>query len=156
MKRTVSFLALALALTLGFSSAALAGGEKCAHASKAAHKEKAAKMAAHGWIGIETEKDKETGAVRVAKVVPGTPAAQAGFQPGDTLVALNGVAIKPENKEALKKAKSALGVGKQVTYTVARNGAQQTLTATLAPVPEEVLARWMAEEEEAARVASNN
>jgi S1-C subfamily serine protease len=154
MKRTVSF--LALALTLGFGSAALAGGEKCAHASKEAHKEKAAKMAAHGWIGIETEKDEATGAYRVAKVAPGSPAAQAGFQPGDTLVALNGVALTAENKEAVKKAKSSLGVGKQVTYTVARNGAQQKLTATLAPVPEEVLARWMAEEEEAARVASNN
>jgi S1-C subfamily serine protease len=156
MKRTVSFLALALVLTLGAASTALAGGEKCAHASKAAHKEKAAKMAAHGWLGIETEKDEATGAVRVAKVVPGSPAAEAGFRAGDTLVALNGVAINAENKEALKKAKSSLAVGKQVTYTVARNGAQKSLTATLAPVPEEVLARWMQEEEEAARVASNN
>lgn len=145
MKRTVSFLALALLLAL--SSAALAGGEKCAHdaAAHAALKEKAAKMAAHGWLGLKTEKD-AAGAWRVASVAADSPAAQAGFRAGDVLVALNGVALTEANMDAVKKAKAGLAVGKSVAYTVRRGGAEQTLTATLAPVPEEVLAEWMKEE----------
>ncbi|HEX9940875.1 MAG TPA: PDZ domain-containing protein [Thermoanaerobaculia bacterium] len=151
MKRKISLLALALILAL--SSAALAGGEKCAHESQAAHKEKAAKMAAHGWLGLKTEKD-AAGAWRVASVAQGSPAAQAGFRAGDVLVAFNGIALTEANKDAVKKAKYSLGVGKQVAYTVRRDGAERTLTATLAPVPDEVLAEWMKEEEKTAQMAN--
>lgn len=151
MKTSISLLAIALTLTL--AAPALAGnGEGCAHEAKAAKK---AKMAAHGWLGIDTEKDAATGAYRVTQVAAGSPAEQAGFRAGDVLVALNGIPVK--DKEKVKAAKASLGVGSRVTYTVARNGAQQQLSATLAPVPEEVLAKWMAEDEkEAARVAAKN
>jgi C-terminal processing protease CtpA/Prc len=149
MKRTVPLLVLALLLVL--STAAFAGGEKCAH-DAAAHKAMAAKLSAHGWLGIETEKDAD-GAYRVTKVASGSPAAEAGFRSGDVLVALNGVKLTAANKEAVKKAKAGLGVGKPVSYTVRRDGAETTLNATLAPVPDEVLAKWM-KEEEAQQLAS--
>jgi S1-C subfamily serine protease len=158
MKPTVTF--LALALVVGLVTAAFAGGSghsgDCksgeAHA-KGAHATKA-KLAAKGWLGIETEKDEATGAYRIAKIAPGSPAEQAGFQTGDVLVAFNGVPVK--DKERIKAAKAGIGVGSQVTYTVARAGAEQKLSATLVPVPEQVLAQWLAEEEEAAKVASAN
>lgn len=150
MKRKTSL--LALALTLALAPMAFAGGEKCAHQTAAAHKEKAAQLAAKGWLGLKTEKD-AAGAYRVAAVKPGSPAAQAGFRAGDVLVAMNGVALTDANKAALKKAKANLGVGKQVSYTVRRGGAEQTLSATLAPVPDEVLAEWMKEEEASTQVA---
>ncbi len=149
MKRTVPLLVLALLLAL--STAAFAGGEKCAH--DAAHKAKAAKMAAHGWLGLKADKD-ATGAYKVASVAPDSPAAQAGFRAGDVLVAYNGIALTEANKDAVKKAKAETAVGKTVAYTIRRDGAEKTLTATLAPVPEEVLAAWMEEEEKAAQVAS--
>lgn len=149
MKRSISLLAIALMFAL--TAPALAGGESCSHEAKAAKK---AKMAAHGWLGIETEKDEATGAYRVTKIAAGSPAEQAGFQSGDVLVAFNGIPVK--DKEKMKAAKASLGVGSRVSYTVARNGAQQQLSATLAPVPEEVLAKWMAEDEEAAKVATKD
>jgi S1-C subfamily serine protease len=155
MKRNVSLLALALLLSL--SSAALAGGEKCAHDAKAAaaHNAKKGELAAKGWLGLKTEKD-AAGAYRVASVAPGSPAAQAGFRAGDTLVALNGVAMTDANKDALKKAKAGCSVGTKVAYTIRRDGAERTLTATLAPVPDEVLAEWMKEEEaRTAQMAKN-
>ena len=152
MKRKTSL--LALALTLALAPMAFAGGEKCAHQTAAAHKEKAAQLAAKGWLGLKTEKD-AAGAYRVASVAPGSPAAQAGFQTGDVLVAMNGVALTDANKDALKKAKANLGVGKQITYTVRRASAEQTLAATLAPVPEEVLAEWVKEEEARTQVAQS-
>lgn len=147
---------LALALVVGLVTAAFAGGThagdgKCA--TDAAHAKKA-KMAAKGWLGIDTEKDEATGAYRVSKVAAGSPAEQAGFRPGDVLVAFNGIPVK--DKERIKAAKASIAVGSQVTYTVARAGAEQKLAATLAPVPEEVLAQWQAEEEKAAQVASAN
>lgn len=158
MKPTVTF--LALVLVFGLVTAAFAGGEghggDCksgeAHA-KAAHATKA-KLAAKGWLGIDTEKDEATGAYRVTTVAAGSPAAEAGFRAGDVLVAFNGIPVK--DKERIKAAKAGIGVGSQVTYTVARAGAEQKLSATLVPVPEQVLAKWLAEEEEAAKVASAN
>jgi C-terminal processing protease CtpA/Prc len=155
MKAKISLVVLALVLAL--SSAALAGGEKCAHDAKAhaAHKEKAAKMAAHGWLGLKTDKDAD-GAWRVASVAGGSPAAQAGFRAGDVLVAFNGIALTEANMDAVKKAKADCAVGKTVNYTVRRDGAEKTLTATLAPVPDEVLAEWMKEEEKAAQVAKKD
>lgn len=156
MKKSVTLLAFALVFAL--VGAAFAGGAKHAKGDNCvtdAHAKKA-KMAAKGYLGIDTEKDEATGAYRVTKVAAGSPAEQAGFRTGDVLVAFNGVPVK--DKEKVKAAKASIGVGSKVTYTVARAGAEQKISATLAPVPEQVLAQWMAEEqkEHAAQVASNN
>jgi S1-C subfamily serine protease len=151
MKAKISLVLLALLLAL--SSAALAGGEKCA--KDAAHKEKAAKMAAHGWLGIKTDKDAD-GAWRVSSVAAGSPAAKAGFRAGDVLVAYNGIALTEDNMDAVKKAKADCAVGKTVAYTIRRDGAEKTLSATLAPVPESVLAEWMKEEEKAQVAKKDN
>jgi C-terminal processing protease CtpA/Prc len=145
MKKTVSLLALALMLAL--VPAVFAGGEQCARE----HAAKKAKLAAHGWLGLDTEKTAD-GGWAVKSVAPGSPAAQAGFRAGDVLVAVNGVSF--QDKEKAKAAKANLKVGSQVTYTVARSGARQQLTATLAPVPETVLAKWMAEDEKAEKEAA--
>ncbi len=40
-------------------------------------------------------------------------------------------------------AKKAMSPGKQVTYTVQRAGADRKITATLAAVPQDVLAQWI-------------
>lgn len=151
MKPTVTL--LALALVVGLVTAAFAGGNHGECKTDAAHATKA-KLAAKGWLGIDTEKDEATGAYRVTKVVAGSPAEQAGFQAGDVLVAFNGIPVK--DKERIKAAKASIGVGSEVTYTVARSGAEQQLSAKLAPVPEQVLAQWLAAEEKAAQVASAN
>ena len=145
MKKTATLLALALMLTL--VPAVFAGGEQCARE----HAAKKAKMAAHGWLGLDTEKTAD-GAYAVKSVVSGSPAEQAGFRAGDVLVAGNGVSL--QDKEKVKAAKANLEVGSRVTYTVARNGARQQLAATLAPVPEAVLAKWMADEEKAEKEAA--
>jgi S1-C subfamily serine protease len=126
MKKTVSL--LALALTLAVSAVALAGGEQCDHAAhQAAQHEKTA--SAHGWLGLETDK-----AHTVVAVASGSPAEKAGFRKGDVLVALNGVALSDTAKA--KEAHAHCTFGKTVAYTIQRNGAEQTLTATLAPAPE--------------------
>ena len=148
MRKTISL--LALALTFVFTAAALAGGEQCAQE----HAARKAKLAAHGWLGIET--DKAAASPTVVEVAAGSPAERAGFQKGDVLLALNGVPLRADYHAKVKAAKEDCKVGKTVTYTIQRNGAQQTLTATLAAVPETVLAKWMAEDEKAGQEAKND
>jgi predicted metalloprotease with PDZ domain len=144
MKRITGYTATAAAAILLFGGAiAFAGGEKCAKQhTQADYQKMAERMAAKGWLGLETEKT-ASGAYAVKAIAPGSPAARAGFRVGDELVALNGVRFAAENKEALATVKSALGPGKQATYTVKRGGAEQQVAATLADVPRDVLASWL-------------
>ena len=151
MSRMVSTLVLALILSM--SSLVSAGGEKCAKEAKA-HAASMAEKAKHGWLGLEL--DKSASGYTVTGVAAGSPAAQAGFQKGDVLVAFNGIALNDANKEDLKKAKAGVTVGSRVTYTVSRAGAQRQITATLAKVPPEVLAQWEKEYDKPMAVAQTD
>lgn len=132
MNRKVS--TLVLALTLIVAGQAFAGGAECAKRDAAAAKAK------HGWLGLEM--DKSAAGYVVTGVTANSPAATAGFQKGDVLTALNGVALTEANQEALKKVKAGLAVGSRVTYTVKRAGAERQIAATLGEVPKQVLAQW--------------
>jgi C-terminal processing protease CtpA/Prc len=112
-----------------------------------------------GWVGIEFDDSTVTnGGYKVAKVIPGSPAEKAGLQPGDVLYALNGVRIAQNSKEALAKARQEWKPGQSVVYTVKREGIDREIRLTLAPMPADVMARWigehMKEHEAAERAAS--
>jgi C-terminal processing protease CtpA/Prc len=98
-----------------------------------------AKLKSSGWVGIEFQEDTYT----VTKVIPGSPAAQAGLQPGDVLYALNGVRLLPQNKEQLAKVRKEWAPGQCVSYTVQRSGADREVKLTLAPMPADVMANWI-------------
>ena len=145
MCRMVTTLALALMLSLS-SMAAAGDGANCDKSrAKATHAGKGKvdlqAKARHGWLGLEVEKN-ASGVPVVTEIAPGSPAEKAGFAKGDVLVAFNGIALTDANKDALKKAKAQNAVGRRVTYTIARAGAERQIAATLAEVPKEVLARW--------------
>ena len=138
-------LLLALALLLGFAAAGFAGGDhKCDKSAQDCLDKMAAHMKAKGWLGIETERTAD-GRWAVSAVEAGSPAAAAGFRAGDVLLALNGADLYAEDKTAIKKVKEGLAVGSRVQYTVERAGAKAQVAATLAPVPEAVLAQWIGE-----------
>lgn len=157
MKHTAWF--LVPTLTLALAGAAMAGGQKCeeARAKQASYAASrcaqdaegclstlAAKLATRGWVGVETEKN-EHGKAVVIRVASGSPAAKAGFQRGDVLVALNGVELTEANRDALRAMKSAMTPGADVEYTVNRRSGQQHLVVTLDEVPREILAQWVGE-----------
>jgi S1-C subfamily serine protease len=144
MKKLVTTLAAIVAVLA--ATAAIAGDHaKAAKGdAEACLSAKAAKIAQHGWLGIETEK--APAGWRVTSVYEGSPAARAGFRAGDVLVALNGVRLAEDNMEAVKAAKSKLKVGSQVAYTVTRDSGERQLSATLGEVPQEVLAQWLGED----------
>jgi S1-C subfamily serine protease len=138
-------IAWSLAFFLGLSLVAVAGDKThCTKQAGECAKGMYEKLANAGWLGIETDKT-DKGVVTIKAVVPGSPAVAAGFQPGDVLVAINGVEISEANKEALKAAKKSLVAGGDGSYTVLRQGAKKNLTARLVAPPRTVLARWIGE-----------
>ncbi|WP_337059308.1 S1C family serine protease [Kineococcus sp. G2] len=98
--------------------------------------------AEHAWLGVSlTQEDPavtvgdvtRTGA-QVAAVSEGTPAAEAGLQAGDVITAVDGEFTA--GYEALTAAVREVAVGSEVELTVVRDGAEETLTATLTARPE--------------------
>lgn len=122
-----------------------AGGDhaKCTETTQSCLDHMAMKFKTAGWVGIELEKDDASGALTVVRVVPGSPAEASGIQSGDTLYAVNGVTISDKNEEALKKAKKDWAPGQNVNYTVKRNGQEKQIALTLAPMPADVLAKFI-------------
>lgn len=102
----------------------------------------------HPWLGVRytlvkpevvegSDAPAELGAMIVAgnqpgqsAVIPGSPADHAGLQDGDVIIQISGTPISKEN--TLSKIISALRPGNQVEIVFLRDGAKQTVTATLA------------------------
>jgi C-terminal processing protease CtpA/Prc len=105
-----------------------------------------AKLKSSGWVGIEFDDENVSeGGYKIYKVIDGSPAQKAGLQPGDILYALNGVRLAKENNAALAKARKEWKPGQSVTYTIKREGVDREITLTLAPMPADVMARWIGE-----------
>ena len=103
-------------------------------------------LKASGWVGIEYEPGTgPDGGYYVTRVVPESPAAKAGLQPGDILSALNGVRLVKANDAALSKVRKDWKPGQAVTYTVKRQGQDRDITLTLAPMPADIMAKWIGE-----------
>jgi serine protease Do len=75
-------------------------------------------------LGIE----RDDGAF-VVTVLPGSGAAEAGIEPGDVIVAVDGRRL--DDAAALTEAIGDLEPGEEVPITVEREGTEETFTATL-------------------------
>lgn len=137
-------LILVAALVLTF---ALAGEpvKKCPLPTQECLDKMAAKLKQSGWVGIEFDIDEKTGVRTIIRVIKDSPAEKAGLQPGDILVALNGVEFSKDNSDKLKKVTKEWSPGQSITYTVKREGAARQISLTLAPMPADVLARFIGE-----------
>lgn len=149
MKRTLTLVTLILLIAL--TGTVLAGEKHAKHAKAKCDQDVetclnrlAAKIQEKAWLGVKMESAKG-GYHRITHVVADSPAEAAGFQAGDVILALNGVALNGEHKAELKKAKMSLRPGKSSTYVVKRDGAKQKLAVTLSHVPAAVMAEWIGE-----------
>jgi S1-C subfamily serine protease len=143
-RRLLTPLAVVLAMAL---VPALAGeyGKKCTASTQECLDKMAGKLKSTGWIGVELDKEKVPGQYLVTRIFPGSPAEASGIQEGDVLYALNGIVISDENKEALHKAKKDWAPGQKVTYTIKRGGQEKQVALALAPMPADVIARYVGE-----------
>jgi S1-C subfamily serine protease len=89
-----------------------------------------------GYLGVELEdrRDGGQGAV-ISSVRPGTPAANAGVEAGDLVVAADGVAI--DGTSGLIAAIRDLQPGESATITVVRDGERIDLEVTVTDRPED-------------------
>ena len=103
----------------------------------------------HGWLGVEMAcANPDNMQPTVTKIFPGSPAEQAGLKVGDILTAVNGIPYGPDSKEALQKlAADGMKVGDAVAYKVTRASEKTDaeVKATLAKIPEPVLAQLIAD-----------
>lgn len=100
------------------------------------------KLKSTGFIGVELDQASKDGPLTITKVVAGTPAEEAGLKEGDELVSLNGIPFNKESKEAMKEVKKP---GQEVTCTIQRDGAKKKIKMTLAPMPADIMAKYIGE-----------
>ncbi len=135
MKRLTWLMVAASVVALAAPALAGSGG-KCTEGTQACLNHMA-KSKDKPWVGLQYDKA-ENGTTSVMAITAGSPAAAAGFEVGDVLVALNGA--KLADKEAMKKAKGEWKIGQSVSYTVSRAGAEKQIAVTLGQMPAEVYA----------------
>jgi predicted metalloprotease with PDZ domain len=143
MKRRSVVTIAALAVLIAVPAIAGSGAGKCTQTTQACL-DSYAKSASKGWAGLEYDKSAGEKSYVIKRATPGSPAEAAGFQPGDVLVSLNGVAFTAD-KATLKKAKGEWAVGQSVAYVVKRGDQQVTLNTKLAAMPSEVFASMVGE-----------
>jgi predicted metalloprotease with PDZ domain len=80
------------------------------------------------YLGVGLEE--QDGSVVITEVAEGTPAAEAGFQPGDILRSFNGTAVADRGE--LRDILLDLAPGDTVDVVVERNGRETTVRPTLA------------------------
>ncbi len=142
--RNPARLAILAALVAALVVPALAGdAKKCTASTQDCLDHMTAALKARGWLGVEGEDS--DGYFKIKKVVSGSPAETAGIMPGDVLVAVNGTDLAKSEEATLKVMQKALTPGSKVEYSILRGGARTSVTATLASMPEEVMARIIGE-----------
>ncbi|MCX7847390.1 MAG: trypsin-like peptidase domain-containing protein [bacterium] len=99
----------------------------------------------YGWLGVEMQEVssdlaeffglEEPSGVLVKNVIPDGPAATAGIQPGDLIIAVNGEPVR--NGPHLVSIVTHLQVGSTANVTVNRDGKKLTLSVTVGARPSE-------------------
>ena len=131
MKRTLVAAAAALSV-LAAVTPAFAGGAGCSHSSSSA---------TSAWSGAWLQRS-SSGAVVVADVAAGSPAAKGGIKKGDIVLAVNGYNLADSNQAAMCASHAECTVGKTVSYTVQRGSSTKSVKVKLQQMPEDATARF--------------
>jgi predicted metalloprotease with PDZ domain len=132
-----------IALALLFAAPAFAGeSHKCDTPVQECLNHMVTKLKTTGFIGIEYDDKTSSDGIVVTSIIPETAAEKAGIQVGDVLETLNGIRFAKDSYKEMAKVKLP---GKEVTVTLTRNGASKTIKLTLAPMPADLMAKYIGE-----------
>jgi len=118
--------------------------KKCDGTPEECKKKMAASFAEKAWLGIEMD-GTEDGYYKITKVLADSPAAKAGFEKGDVLLAINGQDYSKGNMKAVKMEWSKLKPGSKAKYTVLRKGGKLQIKAKLGNMPAEYQKKYIKE-----------
>jgi predicted metalloprotease with PDZ domain len=142
MRRAIGVLTVVMIMVM--AAPAMAGdASKCSASTQDCLNHMANSLNNRGWVGIEMDDKGGAGMMVITKVIDGSPAQKAGFEVGDALVAVNGVAFSDENEKQLKDVKYSMMPGADFTYTVSRKGSKVDLDVELGTLPDNVKAQWV-------------
>ena len=84
-------------------------------------------------VVLKQQKEDQKGLV-IEKVLPGSPAEKAGLLPGDQLISVEGKEVT--NVKDIHKVLEEKGWGKEITFTIMREGIRKEISVTLPPSEE--------------------
>ena len=117
--------------------------EKCEYSTQECLDMMANKMKTSSYVGVELDRDEATGFYVITAVVDDSPASAAGLMQGDLIFAVNGIKGTDDEGEAMWTTHKKVKPGENATWSVKRNGAPIDIELTLAPMPADVLAKWI-------------
>ena len=133
------WIALTAVMAMAMALPAFAGeGEKCSYGTQECLDHMANKMKNSGFVGVELDHD-----LAVTRVVPDSPAENAGIQTGDILFARDGIEYNEANMEKLEQMRATSKPGDEVRWTVKRNGYSKELTIEMGRMPADLLAKYI-------------
>ena len=130
----------ATVLALALAVPAFAGGANCAShkakatATTASDESCVGKNKSAAWAGAWLQRS-ESGAITVAGVAKGSPAARSGLQAGDVVLAVNGYDLSSAADREMCASKAECKVGSAVTYTVQRGRSTKAVKVKLEKMP---------------------
>lgn len=132
LKKLAASATAVLALAALVAVPAIAGGSHCSSAKSAGKT---------AWAGAWLQKS-AAGAVTVAEVASGSPAAKAGLKQGDIVTAVNGYNLADSKDRAMCASKAECNVGSAVTYTIQRGNSTKTVKVKLEKMPADAASRF--------------
>ena len=115
--------------------------KKCSAEAEVCIRDMAEGLKKRGWIGIEWETYDPRPVI--SHVGAGSPAAEAGIEVGDVVVAFAGVSTDEKEEVIWGAMKRALVPGKTITVEVLRDDARRQLKVELVAVPDHIVAQWV-------------
>lgn len=151
MRTTIQIITLTLLIALiSVAPASAQDKAKCNKSFQECVDQFMGELTQRGWFGVlfgnnqmtpDGEELPDDLAIKVMEVNDDGPAAPAGIEAGDTVIAVNGK--KYSNLADLNPVRKTLKVGEEVTLTIERAGEQKEVKLTLAEPPATMVAVWL-------------